>query len=105
VLLHGSRQVRSWLIFDDRRKKSKMTTDERSTIIEHIAAAVSAGCSKEVFEAYRCPVCSSQLMLAVHPVKKLFFVRCDASSAHVSITREAAERPSWMEAFVRGGWL
>lgn len=81
-----------------------MRAQERSAAITKITDAVVGGCSKEEFQAMRCPVCGSPLMIALHPKKNLFFVRCDMSSIHLSVHHEISTRTDWMDEFVSTGW-
>lgn len=83
-------------------------TPEQSAVIEDIRRRVVCGCSAEEFAGLRCPVCESGLRLDSHPRpggSALVFVRCLASSVHVSFTDRADVAPAWWAGHRSGGWI
>jgi hypothetical protein len=63
-----------------------------------------ARCSEEEFLSFQCPVCSSRLLLSVHPKLHTFFVRCSESAVHLGKHGMIEKPPDWWHSRVLGGW-
>lgn len=72
---------------------------------EQIRRLLTDGCSETQFSELRCPVCGGGLAFVVHPNGRRYFVRCEASNAHLSMHGETPTPPAWWASHVRsGGW-
>lgn len=79
-----------------------------STLLQkEISEKIASGCSREEFDAFRCPECGSALLLNLHHRKRSFFVRCAGDSLHFGVLGEAqpSSLPGWMDEKITGGWL
>jgi hypothetical protein len=73
---------------------------------EGIRKAIIAGCSEDELNAMRCPVCNGPVTFVVHPKRRSFFIRCNASNFHLAITGESASSPEWWGKYVMPNvWL
>jgi len=72
---------------------------------EQIRCLLTNGCSETEFSELHCPVCGGGLAFVVHPNGRRYFVRCEASSTHLSMHGENLNSPVWWRSHVRtGGW-
>ena len=79
-------------------------TKKKDCVIDSLVSQLIRGCTRDEFLKFKCPVCGSSLLLAVHPNRKILFLRCGEDSTHLSIHREIEVWESWWTEFISKGW-